>query len=395
LRKLALLVVGVALMAGTLSACLGGPPPPPPTDPHDVVVVGDSVSFSFGCVLGDAIPGFDPSNCPQRPGYTTKNLSVGACTIYPTQVLLYNNGRAGVPNCNTTAAPPDNRTWAEAADYYTPKVVVINTSGWEIVDRWVSDFSGAPDSQWGAPGCTPQNVPPSCTTYQTAAVQYSSALFNAINAFRARNATVVVTNAPYIAPPEPEPAPSGSIDPGIWCAWWEPNPSTAPSASPTEGQSQHCKGDATSGTGGPWRAPCCSLTYRSSQAKLNQFNDIITLVKNANFPNDPGVKIFNFKSHFNDGPNNQYSDYVCPPPHDTDTAAQSLPDADPNSPTFGQNVMQCMVGADPTQFPKAILARAPDKGHLSVRGEFQVLQPYIEPCVKALLGIGGDVTKCS
>ena len=108
LRKFFILLAGVAFMAGTLAACFGGPPPPPPTDPHDVMVVGDSVAFSFGCVLGESLPGVTDWNCPARPGYSTKNLAVGACTIYPTSVLLYNGGQAGVPNCGTAAACPGN-----------------------------------------------------------------------------------------------------------------------------------------------------------------------------------------------------------------------------------------------------------------------------------------------
>ena len=37
-------------------------------------------------------------------------------------------------------------------------------------------------------------------------------------------------------------------------------------------------------------------------------------------------------------------------------------------------------------WPYAILARADDNGHLSVAGQFQILQPYLEPCVEAALG---------
>jgi hypothetical protein len=375
LRKFALLVAGVALSVGTLAACVGGPPAPPPTDPHDVLVVGASVSFSFGCVLGDTLPGVSPNewNCPARSGYSTKNMAIGACTIWPSQVLLYNTGTAQTPNCDTVAAGPDNLTWEQAADYYTPKVVVIDTSGWEVVDRWVSDFSGAPDARWGDPGCSPNNV---CSqAYQTAAVQYSSALYDAINVFRSRGAKVVIASSPYFAPPEPLPDPNGAPA-GLGCSYWEPYPNTPPTA--TGG---HCTGNATAGSGGTWRSPYPGLAYRSSRVKVDQFNDIITLVKNQYFGSDPNVLIFPFKQHFN-GPGGAYTDYVCPPPNDRTVAPDPI-------------THKCLL-TNPPGLVDGILARAPDKGHLSTGGAFDVLQPYLEPCVKSLIPVaGGDPSACS
>jgi hypothetical protein len=389
LRKLSLLVAGVALMAGTLSACLPGPPPPPPTDPHDVLVVGDSVAFSFGCVLGDTLPDTVGWDCPARPGYTTKNSAVGACTIYPTSVLLYNGGQAGVPNCDTFAAPPDNRTWEEAANFYVPKVVIINTAGWEIVDRWVDDFSGAPDSQWGAPGCSPQNA---CTPqYQKAAVQYSSKLYDAITMFRSKGAKVIVANAPYADGKAPVPDPGGGTPAGLECSWWEPYPDSVPTAS-----GGNCTGNATPGTGGQWRPPYPGLTYRSSRAKLDQINTIMAFVKSQYFGGDPDVRIFPFKDHFN-GPNNVYTSYVCAPPNDRTVAA--VEDLDWHTTNPLDTAFQCDNGQGPNSalnpWPYAILARDADRGHLSPAGAFEILQPYIEPCVQALLGIGGDLSKCS
>jgi hypothetical protein len=377
-RKFSLLVATVALAAGTLTACFGGPPPP--TDPHDVLVVGDSVSFSFGCVLGDTLPGVSTNDwdCPARDGYTTKNLAIGACTIWPSQVLLYNTGTAPTPNCDTVAAGPDNRTWEQAADYYTPKVVVIDTSGWEVVDRWVNGQNGAPpDAQWGASSCSPTNTPsPQCDAYSAAAVQYSSALYDAINVFRSRGAKVVIANSPYFAPTEPLPAPADAPA-GLQCSYWEPYPANPPTASGGD-----CKGDATAGTGGQWRAPYPGVTYRSSRVKIDQFNDIITLVKNQYFNNDPNVVIFPFKAHFN-GPSNVYTDYVCPPPNDETVAPDPI-------------THKCLITTPTAGLVDAILARAPDKGHLSPAGAFGVLQPYLEPCVKALIPVsGGDPSACS
>jgi hypothetical protein len=388
LRKLTLLAAAAVLML-VVSACFPGPPPPPPTDPHDVIVVGDSVAFSFGCVLGDTLPNVTDWDCPARSGYTTKNLAVGACTIYPSQVLLYNGGTAGVPNCDTAAVPPDNRTWEQAADYYVPKVVVINTAGWEIVDRWVSDFSGAPDSQWGAPGCSPTN---SCSPqYQKAAVEYSSKLYDAINMFLSKGAKVVVANSPYEDGRAPVPDPNAA-PPGLGCSWWEPYPNSAPTAS-----GGNCKGDATAGTGGQWRPPYPGLTYRSGRAKLDQINEIMAFVKSQYFGGNSNVRIFPFKDHFN-GPNNVYTDWVCPPPNDRTVAAVNDLDWHTGNPL--DTAFQCDNGQGPNTalnpWTYAIAARDADRGHLSPAGAFNVLQPYIEPCVKALIPVaGGDLSACS
>ena len=363
MRKLTLLVAGIVLSVGTLSACVGGPPPPPPPDPHDVLVVGDSVAFSFGCVLGDpgetgGVPG---SACPAPPDYSTRNDWTGSCTIAPGTLSLYNGGTAGAPNCDTAPAGSRNQTWSEAANQNVPRVVVINTAGWEIVDRWLN-FVTTPDSQWG--GST------SGQPYQNAAVQYSSQLYDAINVFRSspNDPTVIVANAPYIAPPQPEPPP-GSVPAGIECSYWEPYP-----ASPPVSAGPDCTGNATGGSGGSWRPPAAGVTYRSSKTKLDQFNAIISQVKNQWFGSDPKVVVFNFKRHFN-SPSNEYTDYVCPPPKD----GVEAPDGSNN----------CSNGP-------AILARAADKGHLSPAGSYQILQPYIDKCVRAHLGLtGGDPSACS
>ena len=256
-------------------------------------------------MLGEAIPGVNPADCPARPGYTTKNEAIGACTTYGSEVLLYNAGTAPVPNCDTTPTGAENRTWAQMADHYQPKVVVINTAGWEIVDRWVDDFSGAPDSQWGAPGCTVQN--PCTPRYAKAAQQYSGALYTAINEFLSRGAKVVVATSPYedgLAPvPDPNTAPAG-----LGCSWWEPYPLNSPTA--TGG---NCTGNATAGTGGQWRPPYPGLTYRSGREKLNQINAIMTFVKTQYFGSNPNVLIFPFKEHFN-GPEQRVHRLRLPAP---------------------------------------------------------------------------------
>jgi hypothetical protein len=388
LRKFLLLAAGVALSVGTLSACFGGPPPPQ-TEPKDVLVVGDSVAFSFGCVLGDAVAGVPASGCPASPDYSTKNFSIGACTIYGTTVSLYNGGSAGIPNCDTVPGGADNRTWAEAADHYTPKVVVINTGGWEIVDRWLS-FTSVPDSQWGGP--TNQQA------YINAATYYSSALYQAISEFRGRGAKVVVAIQPNASPPQPEPPPSGTPA-GLECSWWEPYPPTAPASAGPD-----CTGDATQGGGGTWRSPTGNTSYRSSRAKLNQFNTIVNQVltspdPNLGFGNDPNVSSFNFKKHFNEPGTDNYTNWICPPPQDSTVPAQNVLDFHTTT-NLTDTAFQCDNGNGPNSpanpWTYAINARAPDQGHLSVAGQEQILRPYLEACIKALIPVaGGDPSKCS
>jgi hypothetical protein len=377
LRKFILLAAGVLLSAGTLAACIGGPPPPPPTDPHDVLVVGDSVAFSFGCALGDPgeINGVPPGSCPSQPDYSVRNDWTGACTITPGTLSLYNGSQASAPNCDTQPAGSRNQTWADDAGFFVPKVVIINTAGWEIQDRYLS-FTQPPDGQWGTNNQFFNNI----------AVQYTNQLFNAINTFRnsPRDPVVLIANAPYIDPPEPLPPP-GSVPAGVECSWWEPNDPTAPiSAGPD------CTGDAQAGSGGQWRSPTGNTTYRSSHAKLDQVNQMIQQVKDNYFGSDNKVQVFNFKKHFN-GTNNDYNNYICPPPHDFDTPAVNQIDVRPG-PTFGQMVYLCDDGSHvPTNYVNAILARAPDQGHLSPAGTTDILGLYLNQCVRSKLGISGGV----
>lgn len=380
MRKFVLLAAGVLLSVGTLAACIGGPPPPPPTDPHDVLTVGDSVSFSFGCALGDPgeTPGIPDGSCPSTPDYSTHNDWVGACTMTPGTLSLYNGGTAGAPNCNSVPAGSRNLTWADEANFFVPKVVVINTAGWEIQDRFLS-FTQPPDGQYGVNNEFFNNI----------AVQYTNQLFNAINAFRSspRDPFVLVANAPYIDPPQPLPAP-GSVPAGVECSWWEPN-----DPNPPVSQGPDCTGNSTQGSGGQWRSPTGNTTYRSSHAKLDQLNALIQQVVTNNFNNqgDQKVQVFNFRKHFN-GTNNDFNNWICPPPHDSDTTAVNQLDVRPGSPTFGQMVFLCDDGSHvPTNFVNAILARAPDQGHLSPAGTLQILKPYLDACVRSKLNLSGGV----
>jgi hypothetical protein len=301
-------------------------------------VVGDSLAYSYGCVLGDAAGSGDP--CSGQAEFTTKNGYVGACNIGGGSVLTYDGLALGSYSCS------DWRTsWANLADQFQPKVVVINTSGWEIVDRWAnfpnfcnaadaSNCPVAPDRQWGG------------TNYTAARDGYAQNLTEAINLFRSRGADVLVANSPYTAPPQPffvEGSPT----------WYE--------------RYQTDQGD--------WVPPsnASGYTYRPSKAKIDQLNATVASVVSGF--GGTGVSMFDAYKHFS--PGGVYSAYICPPPND------GIAPGAGNSCPGGQS---------------AILARDPDGAHLipSSPGGNDVLRYYLQPCVRALLGVtGGDVTKCS
>jgi hypothetical protein len=371
-RKFILVLVGIVLSVGTLAACVGGPPPPPPTDPHDVLVVGDSIAFSYGCVLGSTEPG-----CPANPGYTTQSNYLGACTISQGTTLLYNSWTVDQPNCHNWQS-----VWQAWADFYVPKVVVINTGGWEIVDRWTPDVGGLPG------GCDPANAfncpPPDFqwggsvngSQYNQAKGWYTYNLYLAINMFKSRGAKVVVANALDAAgdrpvPDEfPDPCPANPIT----ChAYWEPY-----GAQPVAGQpNPHTDQQPTPNYTASWDKPNNGLSYRQSKVKVDQFNDSIQWLKDNFFATDNNVVVFNARKHFS--PAGQYKDHVCPPPNDSTEVPQ-----------WNGTAYVCS-GSVP-----AILARAADHGHLSSAGQLQVLKPYLEPCVKALIPVaGGDLSKCT
>ena len=325
-KKTVSLIAVAALATLVLAACVGGPPPPPPTDPHDVLVVGDSISFSFACALGD--DNGSGQSCPAPGGITTKSDVVGGCTISGGTILLYNGQTASTYGCDDWPTK-----WASDADMFTPKVVVIVTSGWEIMDRWSGGPSGVPDRQWGG------NDP------SAARSAYMANLSGAINLFRQRGAKVVVANSAYMNPPEPQ-FPSGTAGAPDFLinAWYERYPDDG-NAGPTPP---------------PWEAPIAGMTYRPSKIKVDQFNNAITSVVNSF--GDPGnVLKFDFFKHFDPtiGGSPAYSDTICPPPND---------------------------GADPSTCPgTAIDARDDDGGHLSTPGGQGILNTYLQPCVQAVL----------
>lgn len=328
-----IVAVALASVGVLLAACAPTkPPPPPPTDPHDVLVVGDSISFSFACGLGD--DNGSGQSCPAPGGIATKSDVVGGCTISGGTILLYNGQTASTYGCDDWPSK-----WAADADMFTPKVVVIVTSGWEIMDRWSGDPSGVPDRQWG--GADPS----------AASSAYMTNLAGAINLFRQRGSKVIVANSAYMNPPVPQfpPGTPGAPD-FLINAWYERYPIT--NTNPPQ----------------PWQPPVPGLMYRPSKTKVEQFNNAITSVVSS-FGDPSNVLQFNMFNHFDPviSGSRAYSEFICPPPNDS---------------------------ADPATCPGSkIDARDADGGHLSTPGGQGILNAYLQPCVQAVLA-GSSTTSC-
>ena len=278
MRRLSLLA-GALVVVLSATACFGSPPPPP--DPHrDVVVFGDSNAWGIGCSLGD--PGDlaatnEPFPCTPQ-SFSVENSTEGGCSIMGGVTLLYD--RVAIPpSCSDWPSK-----WAGILDETTPKLVILNTGGWEIVDRWLNFPNGcnpgnaydcsAPDLQWGDPN-----------NFGPAAAQYRSQLLSAISLFRSRGAKVLVVNSPYYAPTEPQ-------VPGV-PVWYERYPN-----------------DGGSGAQGvaDWVAPNTNLQYRPSKLKTDEFDTTLKAALDANYANDQNVKFFDLWSIVS--PNGEYSDYV-------------------------------------------------------------------------------------
>jgi hypothetical protein len=287
MRKLSLLV-GAAVIALGAGACIPSPPPPP--SPHrDVVVFGDSNAWGIGCSLGDAgdIPTDPPFPCTPQPDFSVRNETQGACSITGGLALLYDHP-AVAPLCSDWASQ-----WPGILDERTPKLVVLNTGGWEIVDRWLPfpSASGcstsdayncpAPNLQWGNPA-----------DFNVAASRYTGQLTAAIDLFRSKGAKVLVLNSPYYAPQEPQ-------VPGIADVWYEPYSASAPAN---------------------WSAPNANVSYRSSKEKIDEFNAMLKATVDAKSATDPGVQFFDLWKHVSPQDANGVqgpSDAACPAPNET------------------------------------------------------------------------------
>src|SRR5262249_32567328 len=256
-------VIGACVLVVLLAACIPAQPPPPASATRDVMVVGDSISYSYGCVLGDNNGSGDP--CPPLPDFTTRTAGLGGCNHGRGTVLLYNRLSLSEYACSDWQS-----LWAQEADQTQPRVVVLSTSGWEIVDRWSSypggcsvldarDCSVPPDLQWGGTESESTN----------ARTNYATRLAQAIALFRSRGAQVLVANAPYVAPPAP------ALTLGL-PTWYE--------------RYQSDQGD--------WVPPSNTpgYTYRNSKTKIDELNAIVASVVSAFGGN--GVTLFDIHSHF-------------------------------------------------------------------------------------------------
>lgn len=330
MRRLSLPICGVivAVLAG---ACFGGPPPPP--SPHrDVVVFGDSNAWGIGCSLGDQGEFSETPPFPCTPqSFSVKNETAGACTIAGGTALLYNRIAIN-PSCYDWASK-----WPGVLDERTPNLVILNTGGWEIVDRWLNFPSGpgcstgnafncpAPDYQWGA------------ANFTTAANHYTSQLVGAINLFRSRNAKVLVVNSPYYAPIEPQ-------VPGIADVWYEAYPSAQPSN---------------------WNPANANITYRSSKLKTEQFNTTLKKALDQNFASDTGVRFFNLFERVS--------------PVDPGTTAPAYNDLSCHPPNEKQWPQIFCPG-------QAVQARSSfDHGHFDYDGYRFVIMPLLLPEIQSML----------
>lgn len=354
MKQRALVLVSAAVAVALISAgCVGGGNPPP-SPVRDVLVLGDSLGWPLGCVLGHQGQYGLGSSCNPLPDLTTRNQWEGGCQISGGAVLKY-SGEAQT----TFACSNWQSQWSALADQVHPKVVIIATSGWEIVDRW-SSFPGSctladarscvtpPDEQWGGAGTAPD----------PAIANYTAKLAAAINLFRNKpwHPTVVVANSVYVNPPAAE----GPSADDLW--WWEPY---GPSAPPD------------------WVAPNVGVTFRASRTKVDQFNAAIQSVKTTSFASDSKVLVFDYWRHFD--PGGAWNAYVCPPPNDFSEVPNTS--VDPPTCTNG-NAIIARVELDSTTHES-------EGSHISAAG-LDILAYYLQPCVRALLGKpGGDMAKCS
>ncbi len=327
------IVAGLALLAIAVAACnpTKPPPPPPPPPPNvDVLLVGDSVGFGVGCMLGDNGPD-DGQNCPPQPGFSTFNGYLGACAVAEGQILLYNH-TAVEGNCN---APTSDATslWPAAVDAVDAELVVIVTGGWEIVDRWGSL----------PPGCDPTSVF-FCSEADHQFGDSGVFLTNAINNYKnemkavitamqntASSPKVLLLNSPYVAPDAPDPS----------NVWYEAYPQVQP---------------------GNWFPANQNTLYKPSEDKIDDLNVAVAAVVAE--LNSPEVELFNFWVEFSPeiGGDEEFSFTLCEFPDNK---------LNPNS---------CPVGSPP------FTARLSDAGHLTTAGN-DLLGDYLVPKVHQMLGI--------
>ncbi len=282
MRKSSFLVSALVVALAAV-ACVGTQPgPPPPPQPPNVVVFGDSNAWGIGCSLGDdAGLGTNPDfPCTPQGGVSARNETEGTCSITTNVALLYNH--LALPAlCNDWASK-----WPGILDETAPKVVILNTGGWEIVDRW-STFPAGPNCSQTSPPDAAYNCPEpdlqwgGDQTKSTAAENaYKAQLNAAIDLFRSKGAKVLVVNSPYYAPQEAQ-------VPGLALVWYEAYPQAQPAN---------------------WSPANANVSYRNSKTKIDEFNTTLKSAVDQRTATDPNVQFFDLWSLVS--PNGQYSDVV-------------------------------------------------------------------------------------
>jgi hypothetical protein len=341
------IIGGLAVLAVVVAACQPTKPPPPPPGENpdrDVLLLGDSVGFGVGCMLGHN-GGDAGQNCPPKPGFSTWNGYLGACAVAEGLIQLYGTNPQGQftavqGNCNAHTAAPDTHyasLWPALVDAVTPDLVVIVTGGWEIVNRW--NENAFPSGGL----CTPTSIftcaaphyqmgnPANGGTLITAAKDnYKANLQNAINLIRSRpsNPKVLVLNSPYVAPETPDPS----------NVWYEAYPEDEPDN---------------------WASSNTNTPYASSEVKVDNFNDAVAeVVEGFNDPDN--IDWFDFWLEFSPVINGdeEFSFDLCPFPDNKN---------------------------DPSTCPgEAFTARLSDAGHLTTAGN-NLLGEYLLDVVAAML----------
>ncbi len=351
------IIGGLAALAVVVAACQPTkPPPPPPVNPdRDVLLLGDSVGFGVGCMLGDN-GGDNSQTCPPNPNFSTWNGYLGACAVSEGLIQLYGFGKGAIEgNRNAHGADGAPRhyvnLWPALVDAVTPKLVVIVTGGWEIVNRWDEnafppagtncspiDFSSpsgwfspntwnclAPDRQMGNPANGGALI-------TNAVNNYKANLENAINIIRARpsHPKVLVLNSPYVAPTSADPS----------NVWYEAYPPTPPAG---------------------WASSNTNTPYASSEVKIDNFNNAVAEVVEG-FGTPDVVDWFDFFAEFSPviGTDEEFSFDLCAFP-DNKLDPNACP---PESPPF--------------------TARLSDAGHLTTAGN-NLLGLYLLDVVEAML----------
>ncbi len=348
-------LIGAAVI-GLLGLAACQPVKGPAPDPKDVLIVGDSVAGGLGCfVFGEqGQPGapIEVPPCTGQPDISAANGWLGACTISGGWLHMFNRTTLNTPNCHNYP-----EIWGELIARHNPKLVILWTSGFEIVNRWSSLPPGcdpgnillcpAADRQWG-------NVLDS-GALGNAQQAYRSNLHNAINVLSSRGAKVLVLNSPYFSPLFPAPFSlffEPELLPGLPspdAVWYEPYLVPVDPLPPN------------------------ALTpFAPSKLKVENFNTTLDAIRVNDYGGGTGnVQFFDIWRILSpkltpvDAPvlnSRQYSQIVC---------------AHPNS---EQSILTCPLSLVNARY-------GADGGHITPDGYNRIVEPYLMPKVRELLGI--------